>query len=386
MTPSDLSLSLPVSFKDLVDALPEVLIVHDMENRVLFWNQLASDVYGWTLQEIRGQSVSRILYLDGAARNAAVAELMDTGHWSGLLRQVDRKGDAHFMQVRQRLHRCEHGEPMAVVSFNTDITEQKKQEAAEEQAHYVRSSNLLAGGFAHELNNALAPIMLSAAMLKRSLEEPKALNFVAMIEKSATRGAEIIADLLSFERGKGGGSDWIRRPQVARSLQRIGDAIIPENVRVDWMIADDLWDYRGEMSELLQAFKSVVQNACDAMPGGGSLQIRVANRRFDTNAHGRIPPQANPGPYVSFVFKDDGIGIEASQIQRVAEPFFTTKEPKEGFGFGLTNAQAIVKGHKGFISIESELGKGTAVTILLPAHPSAEQRAAETKKPLRGGA
>lgn len=365
----------PISSIDLDELLalsPDAVVAHDMESRVLFWNQSAEKLYGWAADEIQGRPVERIFYLDSAAHEEAMQQLRDQGAWNGELRQIDREGDEHLVRSRQRLVRDAGGSPSYVLAFNTDITELKKQEDAEERAHHVRSSSILAGGVAHELNNALAPIMLSSAMLKRSIEDPKAQNMVAMIEKCANKGAELISDLLAFERGRGGGSDVIRRTQVERAIKRACDEFVSEGITLKLDVVEDLWECRGEPTELAKVYQAVVQNACEAMPDGGVLQIQVGNRLFDENFE-NLAPEAKAGAYVSFVFTDTGFGIDKSILNRVAEPFFTTKEPKQGHGFGLSSAQAIIKGHKGFMVLESEHGQGTTLSIFIPADISAEK-------------
>ena len=369
---SDSNFSMPISFEALVEAAPDAVVVHDLENQVLYWNQAAQSLYGWSAEEIQGRPVARIFYLDKAEREAAVKELHNDGHWCGELRQIDRKGDAYYIRSRQQLFRDESGKPVAVVCYNINITEQKKQADAEERAHHVRSSSILAGSVAHELNNTLAPIILSAAMLKRSLEDEKCRNMVSMIEKCANKGTALIADLLSFERGKGGSNNVIRKTQVERCLKRVGEKIIPPEVRLKVDVVEDLWECRGEMSEVSEVFEHAMQNACEAMPEGGVLQVKVGNRLFDENFE-NLAPGAKAGAYVTFVFTDNGCGIEERLIQRVAEPFFTTKEPKQGYGFGLANSQAIVKGHKGFMVLESDRGRGTTLSIFLPAEIAVEK-------------
>lgn len=364
--------SLPIEYKEILGRAPDAVIVHDMNDQVLYWSPKAEELYGWTAQEIEGRPVQRIFYIDAAAREGALAELMDRGAWAGELRQIDRQGHEHLVLSRQQLMRSNSGEPEAILSFNSDITEEKKRKDAEERAHHVRSSSILAGGIAHELNNALAPIMLSSAMLKRTVEEPKAKNMLSMIEKCATKGAELVSDLMAFERGRGGGKDSIRSTQIERSLKRVTDVLVADSVTLTTKLAEDLWEFRGEMSELAKVFKYVVENACEAMPNGGSLSIQISNRLFDANFES-LAPEAKAGAYVEFVFTDTGFGIEKSLLNRVAEPFFTTKEPKQGFGFGLANSQAIVRGHKGFMVLESEQGTGTTLSIFLPADVPAER-------------
>ena len=369
---SESKLPMPLSFEALIGSAPDAVVVHDLEDQVLYWNQAAQALYGWSLEEVQARPASRIFYLDKTDREEAVEALCEQGHWAGELHQINRKGDEFFVQSRQQLVRDDTGKPVAVVCFNTNVTAQKKQQDAEERAHHVRSSSILAGGVAHELNNALAPIMLSAAMLKRSLDDEKSRNMVSMIEKCANKGAALVGDLLSFERGKGGGNDAIRRAQVERSLKRVADRVIPSAVSLQGDVVEDLWECRGEMAEITEVFEHAMKNACEAMPDGGALKVSVGNRLFDEHFE-NLAPEAKAGAYVAFVFEDNGKGIDERLLTRVAEPFFTTKEPKQGYGFGLSSSQAIIKGHKGFMVLESERGLGTTLSVFLPADLEAEK-------------
>lgn len=363
---------MPLSFEDLFATAPDAVVVHDMENQVLAWNKAAEKLYGWSADEIKGRQITRICYLDATQHEEAVQHLRDQGVWVGELRQLDRNGNEYLVRARQQLHRDASGKPVAIISFNTDITEERKLEDAEERAHHIRSSSILAGGIAHELNNALAPILLSSAMLKRSVEDEKARNMVSMIEKCANKGASIIADILAFERGKGGGAHTIRKTQVERAIKRASQKVVSEAVDLQIDVAEDLWECHGEIDELTQVFQHVMQNSCEAMPDGGRLTVQVGNRLFDQN-FANLAPEAEAGAYIAFVFTDTGHGIEEGHLKHVAEPFFTTKEPKHGFGFGLATSQAIIKGHRGFMVLESEHGEGTTLSIFLPAEVTIDQ-------------
>jgi PAS domain S-box-containing protein len=378
---SDSSASTPINFEALLEAAPDAVVVHNLENCVLFWNRAAEALYGWTAAEILGRPITRILYLDRNEREEAMEALRNDAVWHRELRQLDRNGNEYLVQVRQHMQRGPDGEPLAIISFNTDVTEIRKLADAQERAHHVQSSSILAGGIAHELNNALAPIMLSSAMLKRSVEGEKALNMVSMIEKCATKGAELISDLLAFERGKGGGNEIIRATQIKRALNRACEELVPEEIDLQVQVAEDMWECRGELTELGAAFKYIIQNACEAMPDGGTLRIEVSNRLFDENFE-RLAPEAKAGAYISLVFTDSGVGIAPEALAHVAEPFFTTKAPKQGFGFGLSNTQATLKGHKGFMVIESQRGVGTTLSIFLPADASSVL-AGETDGPFK---
>jgi len=146
----------------------------------------------------------------------------------------------------------------------------------------------------------------------------------------------------------------------------VKEAVLPENVELTVHLAEDLWEFRGDAAELGEAYQYIMQNASEAMPDGGTLSVEVTNCLCDEN-FANLAPEAEVGAYVSIAFKDTGHGIDKEVIKRVAEPFFTTKEPKQGFGFGLSNTQAIIKGHKGFMVLESSRGSGTTLTLYVPA-------------------
>jgi two-component system cell cycle sensor histidine kinase/response regulator CckA len=383
---SDSNPSIDIDFKTLLEAAPDAVVVHDLDDCVLFWNRAAEALYGWSAEEIQGHPISRMLYLDSHVREEAMEALRNDSIWNRELRQIDRNGDEYLVQVRQHMQRDVDGQPLAIISFNTDVTELRKLADAQERAHYVQSSSILAGGVAHELNNALAPIMLSSALLQRSIEGEKAQNMLNIIEQCATKAAKLIADLLAFEQGKGGGNDIIRATQLKRGIHRVSEDLILENVDLQLNIAENLWEFRGEFSELSDAFKNVIQNACEAMSDGGKLTVDVGNRLFDENFE-NLTAEAKAGAYVSFVFTDTGVGIDPDALAHMAEPFFTTKAPKQGFGFGLSNTQATVKGHKGFMVIESQCDVGTTISIFLPADATSavKTEGAEPCRELKSG-
>lgn len=362
---------LPLGFEDLLAAFPDAVVVHDMENRVLYWNRRAEALYGWSAGEILGRPIGRLFYLEPRQRKAAIEILRNAGTWSGELRQLDREGREYRVDVRQQLHRDEDGTARAVISINRDVTPRKKASGAVAHRCRLQSSSLLAGNIAHELNNALAPIMLSSAMLKRMVEGGKPQKMIEIIEKCAAKSAGLVSDLLAFERGKGGGGKVIPKSRILRGIRQAREAVVPDEVEFNVSLASDLWEVHGEEKELTEAFQHIMRNASEAMPGGGSLSIEVANC-FSHEDSADPMPEAEVDTYVRIAFKDTGFGIDEKIIGRVVEPLFTTKEPREAFGFGLSNSQAIIKGHRGFMVLESRLGRGTTLNLYLPAN--AEQR------------
>jgi PAS domain S-box-containing protein len=355
----------PVSFAALLEAVPDAVVVHDLEYQVLSWNQAAEKLYGWKAKEMLGRSVVDILYPDPKVRETALRELKQAGVWDGELKQINKQNREFLVRVHQKLHCDFSGRPIAIISFHSRSA-WGSAETTGRGAHHVRSSSLFSDGVAHELNNALAPIMLSSAMLKRSVKNDKAKGMVAMIEKCATKGAKLINEVLYYERGKGGGDDLIPKTQILRALQRAKDCVMTSQVRLDVTIAEDLWEFTGNLNEIEGVCKHLMQNACESMPDGGLLTVEVSNYQGG-ESFSDLLPDAEGEAYVSIAFTDTGVGISDEIMDRVAEPLFTTKEPRLGFGFGLSRSQAIVKGHKGFMSIRSCPGEGTRVAVYLPA-------------------
>jgi PAS domain S-box-containing protein len=355
-----------IDFKTLFQLAPDAVVVHDLADRVIFCNREAEVLYGWSEESLQGRCVTHVLYLDGSARQEALETLLRGELWQGELRQLDHRGNEHLVQVRQRVQRDANGEAVAIISFNTDVTERRREADAAARACRMKSSSLLANNMAHELNNALGPIMLSAAMLQRSIKDERALNLVGMIEKCAAKGAKLVATLQSFERGKGGGSDKVNIAQIRSALERICDELLPDSIRSKITIAEDLWECRGQLSELNLVYQHVIQNACEAMPQGGTLSVKVDNCRVDEHFKS-FEPEARVGNYICLVFADTGLGIQPEALPHVVEPFYTTKSPRRDFGFGLSISQTIIKGHRGFMRVESQFGFGSQVSLFLPA-------------------
>jgi PAS domain S-box-containing protein len=358
-----------IDFKALFDAAPDAVVVHDLEDRVLFWNRAATRLYGWSVESMLGRPITECMYLDSSARAQAVEALEESGQWQGTLRQLDDRGDVRLVHVRQQLQRDARGAPVAVVSFNTEYALLSPTGGSPALAYYVQSTDVLSGGIAHDLNNAFAPISLSASMLMRMVEDAKPLSMIQMIERCAAKGTDLIAEILAFERGCVSGHDRMDREKVQSALEAVCGGLVPTPIEWRVELAENLWEFRVDSAELERCFERLLTNACEAMPDGGELRIGVANRTIDEAEDTREVSTfgLKGGNYVQFTFEDTGRGIEPTALSQVALPFYTTKKDKAGSGFGLSRTQATVKGHKGGMWIESAIGRGTTVGLLLPA-------------------
>lgn len=240
------------------------------------------------------------------------------------------------------------------------------------RAQRLEGIGLLAGGIAHDLNNVLAPILMGADLLKLTARDEPVKQQLDSIVESAKRGADIVKQVLTFARGIEGERIPIEPKHVIKEMARMARETFPRNLRIQVDVPNDLWTVMGDPTQLHQVLLNLSVNARDAMPQGGILSYSARNVEVDpllAQAHAH----AKPGPHVVLHVQDTGTGIPPEVLDRIFEPFFTTKELGKGTGLGLSTAMGIVRSHGGFITVESEPGKGTAFEAWLPASPQAHR-------------
>jgi PAS domain S-box-containing protein len=361
----------------LLDKSRDAISVQDLEDNILFWNQSAERLYGWTAAEAVGRKAGILLFGKGDAalfpdRSAsrafqeATQVSLQRGEWVGELEQMTKDGKVIVVESRWTLVRDDAGQPTCRLIVNTDITEKKKLEAQFLRAQRLESLGTLAGGIAHDINNVLTPIMMSIDMLKMDLPSDQRHSLLAELEASAQRGADMVKQILSFGRGVEGKRIQLQLRHIVREIDKMMVRTLPKNIEMRTTIPKDLWALTGDPTQLYQMLLNLCVNARDALPQGGCLFVDAANVLL-TEEECAGQPELKPGPYVRLTVADTGSGIPRDIQEKIFDPFFTTKEYGKGTGLGLATVLGIVKGHGGAISLMSEVGKGTEFQILLPA-------------------
>jgi PAS domain S-box-containing protein len=256
--------------------------------------------------------------------------------------------------------------PEEGVCFVLDLTERKKLEHQFLRAQRMESIGTLAGGIAHDLNNILAPILMSIDILRDACIDPQASTILETIEVSAKRGADIVRQVLSFARGIEGERIEIQTKHLLADLESIIKDTFPKDIRLHFAVCSEPWTILGDPTQVHQVLLNLCVNARDAMPNGGKLTIGVENAVLDQQ-YAAMNLQAKPGNYVNINVTDSGTGIPPELLEKIFEPFFTTKEVGKGTGLGLSSVIAIVRSHGGFVKVYSESGKGTTFRVYLPA-------------------
>jgi CheY-like chemotaxis protein len=242
----------------------------------------------------------------------------------------------------------------------------------------MESIGTLAGGIAHDLNNVLAPIIMSIDLLRLSARDKDDLDLLNQMDASAHRGADLVRQVLSFARGVGGRRISINPAYLIKEVTKIVKETFPKSITIRSHRSSDLWMVTGDPTQLHQVLLNLCVNARDAMPQGGTLSLLAENWELNEAEAAKLE-NAHAGQFVRFIVEDTGTGISDDLMGKIFEPFFTTKEIGKGTGLGLSTALAIVRSHGGFIQVESAPGKGTSFQVYLPT--STQQSEARPEEP-----
>jgi PAS domain S-box-containing protein len=351
----------------LLDKAREAILVRDLEDHITYWNKAAERLYGWTAEEACGRTCCELFFKgSGAQLEPARSAVLNGDEWVGELRKMTKDGREVVVESRWSLLRDGENRPAEVLAIEADITEKKARERQALRAQRLESIGTLAGGIAHDINNMLTPILMSAKLLRKERPAAERDGLVANILASAERGAEMIRQLLSFTGGVETQRERVELREIVREIASLLEHTFPKSISVRTEIADDLWPISGDATQLSQVLMNLCVNARDAMPHGGAITITGENRRADDDFLA-ANPDLNRGPHVLLTVSDTGSGIPAEVIDRVFDPFFTTKELGKGTGLGLSTVLGIVKSHGGNVGVSSDPGLGTKFVICLPS-------------------
>ncbi len=364
----------------LLDKAQDAILVCDLNHCIIYWNKGAEKIYGWAAEEILGKEVCDIVCGgDDTQLVKAQEALSRSDEWTDEARHITKYGKPLIVESRWTLVRNEQGQPDYNLILNTDITEQKKVEEQLLRAQRMESIGTLAGGIAHDLNNVLSPIMMAIDMLHLGATDEETTRWLNLARENAERGAAMVKQVLSFARGVEGKRVSVQLKHIVKDLIKVLNETLPKSINVKYEIEPDLALVSADPTQLHQVLMNLSINARDAMPAGGTLELKASNVNFDEN-YARMFIEAKSGRYVLITVKDTGSGMTKEIQKRIFDPFFTTKEIGKGTGLGLSTALTIIKSHGGFINVYSEQKKGTQFTIYLPAAESAAEKSESVKE------
>jgi PAS domain S-box-containing protein len=347
------------------------IITTDVEARITLLNRVAQQLTGWTQEEAIGKPISEIFnVIDERTRKPIlnpVNDVINTSRVVGLANHavlVSRDGTERVIADSGAPIRDDSGTMFGVVLIFRDITHIQKMEEEAQKMAKLESVGTLAGGIAHDFNNILTGILgnISLALMEKQVTD----NITILLkdaEKASLRAATLTKQLLTF--AKGGAP--IRKPVVLSTI--IEDTatltIRGSGVNCRLSLTPDLWTVEADEGQISQIITNMVLNAQQAMSKGGTIEVRTENIHMskDQSLGNKIP--VKEGNYIKISISDHGSGIPAEYMDKIFDPYFTTKA--KGSGLGLATSHSIVHKHDGYISVESAIGKGSTFYIYLPA-------------------
>ncbi|MEY8831242.1 ATP-binding protein [Sedimentitalea sp. XS_ASV28] len=360
------------------ETLPVPMIKIATDGRIVLVNQMAAALLGndsaeglmlGQTMEGLGRPISDWLQETVSGQAQKISEFL----------RVSRKDREVFLQVT--LSRVtENGETMLIAVLN-DATELKTLEAQFVQSQKMQAIGQLAGGVAHDFNNLLTAISGHCdLLLLRHDQGDQDYGDLVQINQNANRAAALVSQLLAFSRKQTLRPEVLDLRETLSDLTHLLNRLVGEKVALTLSHDPVLSPIRADKRQLEQVLMNLVVNARDAMPTGGEIRIETEITTLKTPLT-RDRATVPPGSYVTVKVGDEGVGIPPDRLQKVFEPFYTTKRTGEGTGLGLSTAYGIVKQTGGFIFVDSTVGNGTVFTLFFPVYEAEAEAKPEVARP-----
>lgn len=370
-------------FRAIAESAQDAIFCKDSECRYTFVNPAMEKLSGCPGSQIRRKRAQDFL----RPREASVIEKADLRTLSGEIVRCERglviNGEERTFNVIQVPLQDAAGGIFGLSGIARDITETKRMEARLRQTHKAEAISTLAGGIAHEFNNALSYITGNIELLEMNGHEKENIGkYSKPMKDAAYRMADLTGQLLAYARGGRYQSRIISPSDFVNNTLPLLKHTIGPAIRLDTDLPENVLNMKADMTQMQMVLSALLSNASEAIDGKGRIGISTRNEQVD-HAFAQKYAGMKPGRYIKLTVRDNGKGMDEQTRKKVFEPFFTTKF--QGRGLGMAAVYGIVKNHGGWISIESEIGKGTCVRIYLPAvEGRAEERAKPSRKIVRG--
>ncbi|MBI5642783.1 MAG: PAS domain S-box protein [Deltaproteobacteria bacterium] len=343
----------------------------DVVNNKLFWSDEIYRIFGLKPQEF-GATYEAFMNSVHPDDRAFVSRSVDDAVNGRKPYEMDHRiilpgGTERIVHEKAEVTFGKDGKAIRMAGTVQDITERKKMEKELLKAQKLESIGVLAGGIAHDFNNLLLGILGNVSIAKTLLKpEDKPYDTLDEIEKAALRSKELTKQLLTFSKGGEPVKEAVSVEDLVRNCARL--ILHGREATCRFSIPDSLWKIDVDQGQMTQVMNNVLLNAAEAMPDGGTIEVKAEN----ITIRGKESVPVNPGDYVKISVIDYGMGISPKVLAKIFDPFFTTKQKASGLGLAVT--YSIIKKHCGCITAESTPGKGTAVHIYLPSAGGTEQK------------
>lgn len=367
------------TFSNLREA---VFIIDSNTFKIIKFNTAAEKMFGFEEKELSEQNIMSFFAdssCDAIFRQKADHEIMTEGFIYINNAQLKRKNNTVFPAEYTIVPLFDENKlKTALLCVINDITERKKLEEDTLRSQKLESLGILAGGIAHDFNNLLTAIVGCVSALKLYTDpQDESYQMLEHAEKASMRAKDLTQQLLTFSKGGEPVKKIISVSEIIKNS--VGFTLRGTKAKSKLIIPENLWYIFADEGQVSQVINNILINAFQAMPDGGVITILCENITLENNE----VPNLISGDYVKIVIEDQGTGIAHENLKKIFDPYFTTKP--DGNGLGLATSYSIIKKHKGTIRVQSEIGKGTAFTIYLPALRDIFENIADFKnEPVKG--
>jgi len=365
------------NFWDLFNIYPQAVAVSDMKMAgFINVNDKFCELTHYAREEILGATIAELGLYTELDRKRFIHELNISGKINGFEKDFKLK-DNSFVNTIMSATLITNGTERYVLNTFCDVTERMHLEDQAQQEGKNEAVSTLAGGLAHEFNNALAVISGNIELLRMELaDNEKVKKYGEAMIASVQRMSKITGQFLAYAQGGKYQEKTISLSEFLKETLPVLNHTIDPSISIDTDLQEDIPVIKADCVQIQMVLSDILINASEAMEGGGQIRISTKEEKID-KAFAGTNPDLKPGRYVRLTIEDDGKGMAEETKRRIFEPFFTTKF--HGRGLGMAAAYGIVKNHGGGIYVDSNLGKGTRIQIHLPA---IDEDTKELKKPI----
>jgi PAS domain S-box-containing protein len=355
-------LSVKRHFEVILKSMAEGILEITPEGRIVYVNPAVISLINLPENKLLGSNFTDLFQETDRQRIKSYLAAMDTQPQT-LNEEISLIMNSK--QISLRLLPILDKEDQPIIIILNDLSERKRMEAQFLQAQKMEAIGTLAGGIAHDFNNLLMVVQGNASLMLLNVDPSHPHHEMLMsIVKQVQSGSKLTNQLLGYARK---GRYEVKPIQVNQLVEETSKAFgrTRKEITIHRELANDLFPIEGDLGQIEQVLMNLFVNAADAMPQGGDIFLKTINIP-DGDIRGKLY-NPKPGDYVSLTVTDTGMGMDAKTLGRIFEPFFTTKELGRGTGLGLASVYGIIKGHGGYVDVESEEGRGTTFKIYLPA-------------------
>jgi len=362
-------------YRDLFDTISDFIYTHDLEGHFVTVNRAAAETLGYIPKDLIGRPISDFMFPE--YRHAFYEEYLPRikrdGALDGITKYLAHDGSTHYIEYRSVLVN-QNGRNPVVSGSGRNITDRilaqrevSRLEQQLQQAQKMEAIGTLAGGVAHDFNNILAAIIGYTELAGLQLaDDHKAIGSLKEVLKAGHRAKDLVKQILSFSRQSQQELRPVDITPIVKEALKLLRASLPATIDIKQNIESTMGTVQADPTQIHQVLMNLCTNAAHAMRReGGTLEVTIKKMDVDTIA-AREYADLHPGPYLRLTVKDTGHGIPSDILQRIFEPYFSTKGRDQSTGLGLAVVHGIVKSHRGIVLVESEPGQGTTFHVYLP--------------------